>query len=328
MIDTIECQLVKPYVYNAVRQKHDDILSLDTLRGIVSERERLYKDIDTSTSQLRWNGDCLSVNGIVMRLQPTAFKQLVSLVGIPSTFASKISRELLQYNIDKLLSDLDSKELLVRTIQPTRDSIPTVRAILSDRYEVVNHSRIIENIYSQLSDTMKVNQIYYSDDMLRVSIISDKLTIETNVGDITKAGICFVNGETGLIKLSINWYLYRLWCLNGATSSESQDGFSGKHIGNAVADFNDATDRIIHTLPDILYQWKASTQKQVTLPMFNRVRDQLKLVFGKETLESILDNGLDKSVFDFIQPITKNAQELSQDKRRIAEEIVGQLIRR
>lgn len=326
MINTIESQLVKPYVYNAVRKSHDDILSLNVLRDIVSERERLYRDLNVTTGHLQWSGDRLTVNGQVMRLQPTAFKQLVSLVGIPSTFANKISTELLQYNIDKLLGDLDTKQLLIRTIQPTPESIPTVRAILSDRYEVVNHSQIIDNISRQLNDTMKVNQIFYSDDMLRVSIVSDKLTIETKVGDITKAGICFVNGETGLIKLSINWYLYRLWCLNGATTSESQDGFSGKHIGNAVVDFNDATDRIIHTLPDILNRWKRSTDKPVTLPVFNRVRDQLKLVFGKETLESILANGLDKSVFDFIQPITKNAQTLTPDKRRIAEEIVGQLI--
>jgi hypothetical protein len=182
-------------------------------RDYVADTRALALRPDPATGAVVLEG----VNG-GMPLRPTAHEQLGKVLDIPKTYYDRLladAPDLLAANVNHWLARQPAKKL-IRTLDGG------VRAILSDRYRLLDNLDLAEAVLPQLSRLEgEVLSGEVTERRFYLKAVTPKLQGEVKVGDVVQAGVFISNSEIGEGSLRVEELSYRLACLNGAIHAKT-----------------------------------------------------------------------------------------------------------
>jgi hypothetical protein len=204
-------------------------------------------------------------------LQPLAHRQLGTFTNIPAQYYDRMKTDtpdLLASNVNRWLERMpNDRKRMVRTLGG--DS----RAILSNGYQRVEHEEIAEVALPVLHDlpSVRITSCQITDARLYIHFVVPGVQGEVKVGDVVQAGGIISNSEVGLGAVSVSGLIWRLWCLNGATTG---DTFRRSHVGRKVED----TEEL----------WADDTRKSDDRTILLKVRDMVRAVVDETRFKAQL----------------------------------------
>src|SRR4029078_11532601 len=165
-------------------------------------------------------------------VKSVAHDQIGQFVNVPAKYYDRMLAEqpqLLVENVNTWLRTEQKRKRMVRTLDGD------VRAFLSNSYQRIENEEIAEialPILAEIPDVQIVSA-EITERRLYIQAVSPRLQGEVKKGDVVQAGVVISNSEIGLGSVSIAALDWRLWCLNGAVSSEVYRQY---HVGRKIED--------------------------------------------------------------------------------------------
>jgi len=304
----------------------------------VREFEADYKDHNTNPhSGLEVTKDgTVVVNGEEMPMTKTAYSQMLGRLRIPESFANRIDERLLVTNIRRLMKDNQEKEWVVKS--GLKDDVRYIRGIVTPRYQPLYDSEVLRKTKTHIeTNNVAVDgwDINSNETSMRLTArLPADIAPTTNVGDISKVGIDVVNGTSGMAKLGINLFVYRLVCSNGMVVPESMGGVTKVHVGknfdetirNGFQSAFDAADTIagIWSKAALTLLKDVKPQRQL-----RQIESLVEASFGRATTQELFDS-MDydsNTVYDLINTITDKAKMHTDPyQRHNVEAVAGRLL--
>jgi len=323
-------------IQNRLTNRYND---LDDAITAVAQVEAKYKDYNGSPSEhINYSKDgVVAVGGTEMPMTTVAYHQMLHRLGIPASFAERIDERLLTTNIRRQMKSLSEKEWVVKTGE--QDGTRYVRGIVTDRYKPLMDSEVLRKAKQHVeADNIHVDSwdITSSENALR---LTGKLPLEiaptSNVGDITKIGIAALNGTTGMTKLGINMFLYRLVCSNGMVVPHQLAGIRKTHIGK---DFNQTMEEgfraAFGSAAEVEQRWSdayGKILKDVKASQLRKVQEMVESEIGRKATNGLFDEEKhprsSDTVYSLLNRITEYAHQVDDPiSRGRVEEAAGQLL--
>ena len=110
-----------------------------------------------------------------------------------------------------------------------------MRAVLSSRYRIIDHSDILEMVLpeiAEMGDGMKIASCQVTDSKMYLKVINTNIEAAISVGDVVQAGFTLSNSEVGNGSVSVEPFIYRLICTNGM--SIKSKGQRKNHVGRVI----------------------------------------------------------------------------------------------
>jgi hypothetical protein len=151
---------------------------------------------------------------VLMPANGHAHGQMASKLNIPKVYYDRMlknSPQLLSENINHWLGQSEDTSLI-------RGLRGQMRAVLSDRYRIIDHSDILAMVLPELAEMgngMKIASCQVTDSKMYIKVINTEIEAAISLGDIVQAGFTLSNSEVGLGSVSVEPFLYRLVCTNG-----------------------------------------------------------------------------------------------------------------
>jgi Domain of unknown function (DUF932) len=151
---------------------------------------------------------------IVLPATGYAHGQMASKLSIPKAYYDRMlhySPNLLTENVNHWLGQAEDTSL-VRSLRGQ------LRAVLSDRYRIVDHHHILAMVLPELGemgDGIKIASCQVTDARMYLKVINTNIEEAIAVGDPVQAGFILSNSEIGNGAVSIEPFIYRLVCQNG-----------------------------------------------------------------------------------------------------------------
>src|SRR5262249_34629197 len=151
--------------------------------------------------------------------------------------------------------------------QPERRMVRTLggdaRAFLSNRYQRIEHEQLAEPALEELAKLpgVQIPSCEVTDRRLYIHFVVPTIQGEVKKGDVVQAGGIIKNSEVGCGALSVAGLIWRLWCLNGATTGEA---FRRNHVGRHVDEGE--------------MEWAEDTQRADDKAILLKVRDMVRAV--------------------------------------------------
>lgn len=195
------------------------------------------------------NGETLAVMGSSeiaqnladgFHLTDTAHGCLSKRLDIPKTYYNRMrteAPELLSWNVNNWLAT--SKRHLVRTLNPPRnfqDGNPTCRAILSDRYKIIDNDLVMEKLFPILQEQtgMEIASSEITESKFYLKARFPAMEREIKLNDPVQAGVVITNSEVGAGSISVALLIYRLRCLNGMVIADEAFKVRRAHLGGVL----------------------------------------------------------------------------------------------
>jgi Domain of unknown function (DUF932) len=149
-----------------------------------------------------------------MPATPYAHAQMASRLSIPKTYYDRMkqqSPDLLSANVNYWLSERQDETSLVRTLRGQ------MRALLSNRYRIVDNADILAIALPELSDNdgLKIVSCNVTEQKMYLKVVNTNLEAAISLNDVVQAGFILSNSELGSGSISVEPYLLRLVCQNG-----------------------------------------------------------------------------------------------------------------
>jgi hypothetical protein len=173
--------------------------------------------------------------------------------------------------------------------EPARRMVRTLdgnaRAFLSDRYRPLDNYDLSQAVLPQLMDhkDIRIESTQFTESRFYIKAVVHSVVTEVRKGDVIAMGIAISNSEVGAGALSVEPYIDRLWCLNGAIFTEY--GQRKYHVGKRAVDEEAAFE---------LYS--TDTKRLDDAAFFAKVRDTVKGVLTHEVLEKIAQKMRDATI--------------------------------
>jgi hypothetical protein len=170
--------------------------------------------------------------------------QIAERLDIPAKYYHRMAAEapnLMAENVNTWL-ERTGKDLFVRRLDDS------VRAVLSDRYRVIDHLDFLYCALNELqSHEAEIEDCYLSETEMHIKIKSLKLRdFIRHKDDVMIGGLLFTNSETGHKALRVEPRLYRVQCTNGMVMEQ----FTTRQIhlgnGNGNGNGNGETDEMVY----------------------------------------------------------------------------------
>jgi hypothetical protein len=168
--------------------------------------------------------------------------QIAERLDIPAKYYNRMATEapsLLTENVNTWL-ERTGKELFIRRLDNS------VRAVLSDRYRVIDH---LDFLYSALNELqghdVEIEECYLSETEMNIKVKSNRLKdFIRDRGDMMIGGLLLTNSETGHKALRLEPRLYRVQCTNGMVLEQ----FTTRqvHLGSGNGNGNGETDEMVY----------------------------------------------------------------------------------
>jgi len=180
-------------------------------------------------------------NGEAGRLSRHALSQLCARLELPSggtvpaSYLARCPAPLVAENLNHWLADpkREGQKVFVRTNHWEPD-VPRVRAVLSDRYAIVDHLPLLETLGQLLPQHQLQVQSWSLDDeqlIVRLNVPGDH---PASLEDPLRVGLHLSNSEVGLGRITITALITRLVCTNGLVVKVADlGGVHRKHVGRA-----------------------------------------------------------------------------------------------
>jgi hypothetical protein len=140
-------------------------------------------------------------------------RQLADKLKIPFAYFERMRTEqpeLLDRNVDTWLHD-EPEQRMVRTLDGQ------ARAFLSDRYRRLDNYDLLQHVFPilrQLPDA-RFDSVELTPSRMYLKVVTPRVQLEMQPGDIVQAGVVVSNSETGQGMLSVQQLIFRCKCRNG-----------------------------------------------------------------------------------------------------------------
>lgn len=254
-------------------------LSLQQLAAKIEANSELKRDyiVPTEKSTMQVVQEERGRKSVVMELGehgtfpllPLAHDQIGGRAGIPAKYYDRMLVEA----PDLLCTNVNAWH----RINPAKRMIRTLggdmRAFLSDRYNRIENEEIAKVAFPVLAELPGVQIVSseVTDKRLYIHFVVPTIQGEVKVGDVVQAGGIIQNSEVGCGAVSVSGLIWRLWCLNGAKTS---DTFRKNHVGRQVED-NEAL-------------WADDTRQADDRAILLKVRDMVKAVVDETRFKAQL----------------------------------------
>jgi len=168
--------------------------------------------------------------GNPLLMSKNARRQLTTRIGIPAKYGDLMAEhapDLFVQNANHWLGDRKERRM-VRTL------FGEVRAILSDRYQRIDHDQVAEAVLPVLMETpgLEIVSCEITEKKMYIKATTALVTGEVRKGDIVQAGVSISNSEVGSGAMLVEPFLWRLVCLNGMRINDAK--FRKQHVGGRV----------------------------------------------------------------------------------------------
>lgn len=255
-------------------------------------------------------------------LTRSAFVQLMGLVGLTW---NEVKEEDPSQVIKVLRSRLHHRggEVMLR-IQSG-----VVQAVLSPRYTPITNLDILKAVKHSL-DLSKLKVTVYRGSM-RITGVCDEVKFQPAVGDIISGGWEITHNEFGKGALSVNQFLLRLVCSNGAVIGQGDESYRYVHKGwgreELLTHLGSVGHQMISRMGEMdVALWKM-TQKRLGLRLYSKLLKEMGTSLGRKGIllfqKSVTP---ESSVYDAYNYITFVSQSYGFSSRRKLEVLAGRLI--
>ncbi|RLI55237.1 MAG: hypothetical protein DRP09_10505 [Candidatus Thorarchaeota archaeon] len=322
------------------RQKLDFVAPTDTMQMKVTEKDG-SQDLELEFEEQKKG---MASEMISMPLTDWGHRQMAEKTGIPIRYYDRMKDEghldLVAENVNRWL---DTKEhRFIRTMGGK------VRAILSDKYLVLDHLKAIEHAATRASELgATIANYVMTDTRLHVKMIDPHETWQIRNEDHHVRGIVFSNSEVGAGSFRAEAFVMRLICKNGMIGMDKLARVHlgskmqpGMYVSNRTRDLE--ADLIGSKMQDIvetvfdrqkfdawMEQYRMTTDVKLRNPVdaTKNVVNHFKL---PETADANLLNALigegDPTQYGLINALTNNAQHISDPELSIRfEKVAGEL---
>jgi len=246
---------------------------------LATEVERLRKekrDVIADSRQLAVmeDGKTLAVNGQgAFPINDYAQHQIAARVGIPEKYAARMRDEapdLYASNVNRWFKQNPERRLV-------RVQRGHVRAVLSDRYQRIDHENVLATILPAFKERpeLQFQSLALTDSRMYLKATLPTLRGEIKVGDIVEAGIEVRNGEIGNSLFEVWPFANRLVCKNGMRFPVG--GFKKMHVGARA----DASEDVYEMLTD-------ETLRADDHAFMLKARDIVQAVLSQATFDKLL----------------------------------------
>ncbi|MBD3195350.1 MAG: DUF932 domain-containing protein [Candidatus Lokiarchaeota archaeon] len=142
-------------------------------------------------------------------------------------------------------------------------------AIVSDRYELINHNSVFDAIKQTITDNdygVEGVKLTATPDYHKsfITLLFEECKEAIKVGDIVQFGCKIANGVDGRMSLWGVPFSYRLWCENGASHMEELNRIKFKHMTNVnLEDLRDTIELIISNFSQIASKYREWADTEV-----------------------------------------------------------------
>jgi hypothetical protein len=229
--------------------------------------------------------------------------QLGKWTGIPSAYYDRLRRgsqtdqAMLAANVNHWLRQ-QKETRLVRTLDGN------ARAFLSNRYRMIDNFDVANAVLPILmNESRKLGSIEVAScDVtpmkLYIKVTSKRLTYEVKKGDAVQAGITISNSEVGKGSVSIQPFLLRLICKNGAAIEDQ--GIRKFHLGRQSEELESA-ERV----------FRDETRKQDDKAFVMKLGDIVRAAFDDENFEKLKGMTIDTTTRKIKCPIQDIVEEVA-----------------
>ena len=265
-------------------------------------------------------------------LSEWAFGQLMTKLNIPIGYALKLwsqGHKTPVENLTNYFSDVPSyrdKKLLLRI---SRD---TVRAVLSDKYSVLNNSTIVKHLLSllQFNSNAELQVCNYNDQYMHLRLL---FTPVDCTEDEFRVGVDIINSEVGAANLTISSLVWRLVCSNGLRAMVPEAVYRQRHIylkPLQIVDYmSDAINECLMSAEKLSRDFlkaRLGPSKHPALMMSNIIEDN---AIQDQHTNIILTEFVSvkvSSLYDIINVLTAAAKSLPFEDRLKLESLAGSLV--
>ena len=273
--------------------KKDFVVNLKALR--VKESVRTFPAV-----QVLGNDEAL-------QLTDHSLNQLCGRLEIGTLYINKclpVSQSLVAENLNFWIDHNKERDLMLRTYE-NFDKSKNVRAILSNRYKMIDAHHVLNPALNKIMDLgAEFKYSHYDGDRLNVTATLPKLEGEVQKDDIVQGGITITNSEIGNGGLLIQPFLYRLVCTNGMVAPRYLNRFFTRHVGKIVID------------PEKDTQW---------VSIIDKMQKQIELVSNpevfQENLQKLIDATNEKITSHKIVEVTKKHGITDYERKEIFERL-------
>ncbi len=165
---------------------------------------------------------------------------------------------------------------------------------------------------------------------MRMTAVTDRLTFQPTVGDTMSGGWEITDNEFGKVALSMNQFLLRLVCTNGAVVSEKEQnryvhrGWQREDLIKHLSSVGEATLSRMKGLNDKL---RMLAETRLGESQFSRLEQASAKSLGRTGLETYRSSlTTDSSIYDAYNHLTYVSQQKKLGPNRDLEMIAGQLL--
>lgn len=308
--------------------RHAPTATLAELRSMVADASRHHHDIPIQAGDLEVSEDTglLEVRGgRELGLLPLALSQLGSKFGVPGAYLAKCPTELRAENLNFWLRENRHRRLLLRC---DGDS---VRAVLSEKYAPVDHSRVLGWLSESFGEQATL-RFELTAEQLLVQFVGNQGRSFDPSDDLTP-GVSLRNSEVGLACVELSGLIYRRICLNGLILAGQQGNWRRRHIGDSS--FGDQVREAINNLRGAA---SASVSRFAGLRgihvpdmpgLFDRVVQKFELTkVQHDAIKAAFNIEAGDSLYAGINAVTRagNGDTLDLDSRRQLQEVGGRML--
>jgi hypothetical protein len=264
---------------NLLEYVHNNVPNDFVSRGVAFNFEAHYGEESPLTLTLNQGGASAETSS-GLTIHKHALNQLATKAGIPALYLKDLVRAPEAWKRDlaaKSLNDFyqndqaDQSEDLSTSRHLVRVVNQDVRAVLSDRYRRLD-SRPLVDAFADECKALDAVPIEGTVTDVRVALKALlPMVFEPVPGEVMCLGIEWSNSDFGAGKHAVRAFIYRLWCLNGATM---EDVLSQVHLGGRLAEGIEFSDR---------------TYKRDTIAQVSALRDVVKGSLGPKSVNTLLD---------------------------------------
>jgi len=258
--------------------------SLDELFGELKRQRACRKDYlaDTRALSIKTeNGESiLTINGVEnvglkYRMSQLASRQLAERIHIPMNYYERCmtsAPQLLDDNVNYWFIHAPEKRM-IRVLDGK------VRAVLSDRYRMLDNLELLDVILPEIKNKMpdaQIESMSVTETHLYIKVINQNISAEVVPGDIVQSGFVLSNSEVGRGSIIVAPLIYRLVCKNGMVVNELRN--RQYHLGRCTE--ND----------DMAYEiYSDKTKALDNAAYYSKAVDVINAVMDQTKFESIVE---------------------------------------
>lgn len=198
-------------------------------------------------------------------------------------------------------------------------------SITSENFGMLNDEKLISMV-----EPLGITKVIINDYMTAI-ISEEKEKIEPFPGDSFGAGISIFNSDTGFRAFTINTYLLRYVCSNGAYVKDENFGKKYYHYNLDIEELYDGLKNSIDSLKEkkeiITERIKMLKEQTNFEETKKRIADIIKMRIGKYKSDKLFEDTREiNNNYDLFNHITLKAKEFGSSNRIMLEEIAGELL--